>query len=257
MMSEQIKVCAVQMASLAGEVAHNLQKAKELVTQAKAQGAELVLLPELFDVGYDLEIVKQLDYDTNATLNFLKDLCKSLKIYMIAGVYENSAEGKFNTAYVIDDQGNAISKYRKNKLFCLSKEKEIFTPGEQLCTVDIKGIRFGLMICYDIRFPELGRKYIEAGCEALAIISAFPFPRLEHWKTLLKARAIENQLYVVAANRVGKNADFYFHGKSCIIDPWGTMLQEANETDETFALATITKAQVQKVRQTLPALEDR
>lgn len=256
-MNEQIKVCAVQMASLAGDVGSNLQKAKEIVTKAKSQGAELVLLPELFDVGYDLEVVKHLNYDTNATLNFLKDLCQCLEIYMIAGVYENTAEGKFNTAYVIDNQGNEISKYRKNKLFCLSIEKEIFTPGEELCVVEIKGIRFGLMICYDIRFPELGRKYIDAGCEALAIVSAFPFPRLEHWKTLLKARAIENQLYVVASNRVGKNADFYFHGKSCIIDPWGTILQEANETDETFALATITKAQVQKVRQTLPALEDR
>lgn len=256
-MSGQLKVCAVQMVSKAGDVGYNLQKAKDLIKEAKNQGAELILLPELFDVGYDLDVVRDLAYDTNETLEALKALCKTLKLYMIAGIYENSTEGKFNTAYVLDDQGNELAKYRKNKLFCLSKEKEIFTPGEQLCTVDIKGIRFGLMICYDIRFPELGRKYIDAGCEALAIVSAFPFPRLEHWKTLLKARAIENQLYVIAANRVGENAGFYFHGKSCIIDPWGTMLQEANETDETFALATITKAQVQKVRQTLPALEDR
>ncbi|WP_054740327.1 nitrilase-related carbon-nitrogen hydrolase [Cellulosilyticum ruminicola] len=256
-MKEQLRVCTVQMASKAGDVGTNLQKAKELIKVAKNQGAELVLLPELFDVGYDLDVVKALDYDTNETLEALKAVCRELNIHIIAGVYENGKEGKFNTAYVLDDTGNEIAKYRKNKLFCLSKEKEIFTPGESLCTVDIKGIRFGLMICYDIRFPELGRQYIDAGCEALAIVSAFPFPRLEHWKTLLKARAIENQVYVIAANRVGENAGFYFHGKSCIIDPWGTMLQEANETDEIFAIATITKAQVQKVRQTLPALEDR
>lgn len=256
-MNEQINVCAVQMVSQAGKEGSNLNKAKELVKKAKAQGAELILLPELFDVGYDLEIVKHLDYNTEATLDFLKALCKELEIYMIAGVYENTSEGKFNTAYVIDNEGNQIGKYRKNKLFCLSIENEIFTPGEEQCIVEIKGIRFGIMICYDIRFPELGRKYIDAGCEVIAVVSAFPFPRVEHWKTLLKARAIENQLYVVASNRVGKNADFWFHGRSCVIDPWGTMLQEANETDETFAQAIITKEQVYKVRQTLPALKDR
>lgn len=256
-MNEQIKVCAVQIASHTGEVGYNLQKAKELILKAKGQGAELILLPELFDVGYDLDVVKHLDYDTSATVSFLKDLCKSLGIYIIAGIYENTVEGKFNTAYVIDNKGNEIGKYRKNKLFCLSIENEIFTPGQELCTVEIKGIKFGLMICYDIRFPELGRQYIDAGCEALAIVSAFPFPRVEHWKTLLKARAIENQLYVIAANRVGKNADFWFHGRSCIIDPWGTMLGEANETDETYAAALIKKELVHKVRQALPALKDK
>nr|WP_302597001.1 nitrilase-related carbon-nitrogen hydrolase [uncultured Cellulosilyticum sp.] len=256
-MNQQIKVCAVQMASRAGEVGYNLQKAKELILEAKSQGAELVLLPELFDVGYDLEVVKHLAYETEATLGVLKDLCKSLEIYLIAGVYENTSEGKFNTAYVIDSTGCEIAKYRKNKLFCLSIENEIFTPGEELCTVEIKGIKFGIMICYDIRFPELGRRYIDKGCEALAVVSAFPFPRVEHWKTLLKARAIENQLYVIASNRVGKNATFWFHGRSCIIDPWGTMLQEANETDETFAMATITKEKVSTVRNLLPSLKDR
>ncbi len=256
-MDEKINVCVVQMASKSGDVGYNLQKAKEFITKAKFQGGELILLPELFDVGYDLEVVKQLDYDTKATLDFLKDICKSLEVYLIAGIYENTCEGKFNTAYVIDDKGVEIAKYRKNKLFCLSIENEIFTPGKEPCRVTIKGISFGLMICYDIRFPELARKYIDIGCEAIAIVSAFPFPRVEHWKTLLKARAIENQLYVVASNRVGQNANFWFHGRSSIIDPWGTILGEGNETDETIVQAIITKQQVDKVREMLPVLKDR
>lgn len=256
-MNEQLKVCTIQMACHVGEVAYNLNKAKELMKKAKEKGAELVLLPELFDVGYDLELIKTLDYDTHETLNVLKALCRQLDVYVIAGLYENTVEGQFNTAYVIDNHGYEVGKYRKNKLFCLSNEREVFTPGNTPFTFNINNMRIGIMICYDIRFPELSRKYIDAECDVLAVIAAFPFPRVEHWKTLLKARAIENQVYMLASNRIGRDKDLWFHGRSCIIDPWGMILGEANETEEGFVLATISLEEVQSIRKALPVLEDR
>lgn len=252
-----LSVATIQMASRAGDVDYNLMQAERLMKAAKKQGAQFVLLPELFDVGYDLNRVMHMAYDTEQTITRLSQISKAQNLYIMAGIYEKALEGSYNSAYVFDPNGEVIAKYRKNKLFCLSKEKEVFTQGKDLATVEIGGIKFGLMICYDIRFPELARRYVDEGCTGLAIISAFPFPRVEHWKTLLKARAIENQLYVVAANRVGENDGFWFHGKSSIIDPWGTLLQEANETDETFAIAHINAKKVEEVREKLPALKDR
>ena len=256
-MSNTLKVCSVQMDSKLGDVGYNIRQVHKLILEAKKQDIELVVLPELFDVGYDLDLIKTMAYDTECTLNELKHISSSTNIYIVAGVYECLNGEAFNTAYVIAPNGEILGKYRKNKLFCLSKEKEIFNPGTKLEMIEIKNIKFGLMICYDIRFPEIGRSYVAEGCEAIIVLSAFPFPRLEHWKILLRARAIENQMYIIAANRVGKDKEFWFHGKSCIIDPWGTILHEGNETDEGLIISTISKDEVIRVRKALPALDDR
>jgi len=142
-------------------------------------------------------------------------------------------------------------------LFCLGKEKEIFIHGNKPVTFSIGGINLGIMICYDVRFPELARRYVDLNCSVLIISSAFPFPRLDHWRNLLKARAIENQVYIIASNRVGKDADFNFLGNSSIIDPWGTLKGALNETEEGVILNEISMDKVNQVRDFIPCLKDK
>jgi len=115
--------------------------------------------------------------------------------------------------------GNVVTKYRKISLF--GYEKKVFTRGEKLETFEIGGIRFGLLDCYDIRFPEISRAYIDRNCSVLLVSSAFPLVRAAHLDILLKARAIENQVYVVSSNRVGADAGMRLAGNSCIVDPLG------------------------------------
>ena len=249
-----LKVACIQMAAVPGNVVKNLEKAVALIEEAKAQGAELVLLPELFNVGYDFTVYKQMEYNYQDTIDVLANTAKNLNIHIVAGVLELVGERWYNSLLVIDNAGQFLTKYCKVNLFPLSYEEEIFAPGAETVTVEIQGIKFGIMICFDIRFPELSRQYLKDECDAMLIASAFPFPRLDHWRTLLKARAIENQMYVIAANRSGKDGELTFLGNSCIIDPWGTVKATANETEDAVIVHTIEREKVQQVRQVMPIL---
>lgn len=247
-----LKVACIQMDCEPGNVAKNLEKALGLIHEAKEKGAELVLLPELFNVGYDFTVYKKMEYNYQETKDVLSDTAKNLNIHIVAGILELEGERCYNSLLIFDNFGKIIARYCKVNLFPLSYEEEIFVPGEEKVTVDIKGIRFGVMICFDIRFPELSRQYLKDECDAMLIASAFPFPRLDHWRTLLKARAIENQMYVIAANRSGKDGGLTFLGNSCIIDPWGTLKASANETEEAVIIHTIEREKVNHVREIMP-----
>ncbi len=252
-----IKAASIQMDCKSNNIKENLAKAECLLTRAKEQGAGFAVLPELFNVGYKLEEFKELDYDFNGTLNTLKRISKELGIHIIAGVLEKSDGQYYNTAVIFDNSGEMIEKYRKINLFPLSNEKEIFVPGNRIKTVNIGGIKLGILICYDIRFPELSRKYFNNGCSAYAVLSAFPFPRLDHWNIIIKARAIENQSYVIASNRVGSDGNMKFVGNSCIIDPWGKVLGILNDTQEDVLVQDIDLNEVAGVRELIPCNKDK
>ncbi len=256
-MGERIKVACIQMDCESGNVKANLIKAGKMLAKAREKGAMLAVLPELFNVGYKLDILKSLDYDFCGTTAEISKLSKELDIHIAAGVFEKCDGRYYNSVVVYNNNGELIEKYKKINLFSLSNEKEIFIPGNEIKTFNIKSFKFGILICYDIRFPELSRKYLNAGCSALIISSAFPFPRLEHWNTLLKARAIENQVYVIASNRVGKDGDMQFLGNSCVIDPWGNVLIKKDETEEDVLVHDISTDEVERVRTFIPCIDDK
>jgi len=254
-MTEVINTACVQLDSKPGDVKGNIEKSVSFIKEAKERGAQLVVLPELFNVGYDFSILESLRYNFDETRSLLSHTAKEFNIYIAAGLLEIENEKRYNSVLVFDAGGNIITKYKKICLFPLSREEEIFQPGSNLATFFIGNVKFGVMICFDIRFPEIGRKYYEEGCSCIIVSSAFPFPRLDHWRVLLKSRAVENQIYIVAANRVGKDGPFYFMGNSCIIDPWGTVKASANETEETVIIHELVADKVEEVRRTIPCRE--
>ncbi len=256
-MKDIIKVACIQMDCEIGNVKANLEKARSLLIKAKENGAEFAVLPELFNVGYQLDILNSLDYDFCDTAQELSNISQELNIYIAAGVFEKYEGKYYNSTVVYNNKGELIEKYRKINLFCLSNEKEVFEAGNEIKVFNIGSFKFGILICYDIRFPELSRRYLNEGCSALIVSSAFPFPRLEHWNTLLKARAIENQSYVIASNRSGRDGDMRFLGNSYIIDPWGSILANASDSEDTVLVHDIDIKEVDRVRTHIPCIKDK
>jgi len=252
-----LKAAAIQMDCRCCDVRSNLEKAGVLLKKAKAEGAELAVLPELFNVGYDLDALESLEYNYNETADEISRLSKGLNMYIVAGVLEKPNDKYYNSALIFDNKGNMVDRYTKVNLFPLGREKEIFEPGVKTTTISIDGIKFGVMICYDIRFPELGRKYFQEGCDALLVASAFPFARQEHWNTLIRARAIENQSYVIAANRCGMDGKTRFAGNSCIVDPWGKVPGALDNFQEDTVVQTIDIQENNRVRKLFPIREDK
>jgi predicted amidohydrolase len=167
------------------------------------------------------------------------------------------APGRYgNTAVLFDAAGVAQASYSKVHLFRLMSEDQYLTAGEELAIVDFAGVKAGLAICYDLRFPEIFRRYALDGAQMVFLPSEWPHPRLAHWQTLLRARAIENQLFMIACNRTGKSRETAFFGHSCMIDPWGESVIEGGESPMLLT-ATIDTAMVDEVRTRIPVFADR
>jgi predicted amidohydrolase len=230
----------------------NLMKALSLIKRALQVRASIVVLPELFNTGFYPHSYEEVEDRIEDELETILKLSERKNI-VIAGTVAERIEGElFNTAVVIKG-GKIIGKYRKTHLFPLTEEKRYFTPGNELVVVDSPVGKLGLMICYEIRFPEIARYLTEKGAEILVIPAEFPAPRINHWRILLRARAIENQCYVLGAN-CAEGEDRY-PGRSMIIDPWGNVLVEAGDRQE-IIMAEIDIENVKKTRRKFPFLKD-
>lgn len=240
------------------DISYNLKKAGEFAGKARENGTKILVFPELFDIGYDLSSLSTLKIDTRNTVDAVSKMAKDNNMFIAAGLTEmEKSEGVFyNTVYVFNNSGETVVKYRKINLFSLSKETRYFKPGINPQSFIINNIKVGIMICYDLRFPELARYYFKNGCKAIIISSAFPKPRQEHWNTLLRARAIENQLYIIASNRIGSVNGIEFAGSSSIIDPWGEVVESLDNDSEGIVKCCISMNKVDEVRKTIPCYDD-
>jgi predicted amidohydrolase len=229
----------------------NLMKALSLVKRAIQIRASVVVLPELFNTGFypgNYEEVEKLEDEISLILK----LSERRDITVVGSLAEREGGKLYNTAIVIH-RGKIIGKYRKTRIFPLLKEeKDYFSPGDEFVVIDSPIGKLGLMICYEIRFPEIARYLMQKGAEMLVIPAEFPKERIDHWKVLLRARAIENQCYVLGANCVGGG----YPGNSMIIDPWGNVLVEAGKTQEVI-MAEIDLEEVKRIREEFPFLRDR
>ena len=241
-----------------GDTAANIQKMLDFTAQAAAAGAAWVVFPELADTAYILPDVLEWasDWTNGAPLTALRQAAQKNAIGIIAGLTERSAEGTYNSLAVIDARGQVAASYRKLHLFYPAGEGA-FQAGNQLVRFKYGDWTFGLSICYDLRFPELYRQLAGAGADVLINAAAWPFPRVGHWNTLLAARAIENQCYMIGANRCGRDKGAWFCGHSQIIDPYGTILASAAEDREQLVLAQLERDRLQQVRQKMPVWEHR
>ena len=267
-MSDSFLVAAAQMTS-GEDPAANLHTAISLVERAAARGAQLVALPEMFlCYGRPASILAAAETIPGPTSEVLCSLAQRLKITLVAGSYcERSpqADRGFNTSLLITPEGKIAASYRKRHLFDLSipgqaenRESAWLTPGDAICVTDTPCGRMGQAICYDLRFPEMFRALVDAGSTVVCIPSAFTaITGRDHWEILLRARAIENQLYVIAPNQFGAHAPgMQSYGRSMIIDPWGTVLATAPDS-EGLIFSEIDLSRVAQIRAQLPALAHR
>jgi predicted amidohydrolase len=262
-----ILAAAIQLNSGENKPA-NLSRAEGLVRAAVAAGARLVVLPEYFNcLGERRKMLAQAEPLDGPTAAFLRGLAGSLGITLVGGTFcERIGDGAkaHNTCLVIDPQGEITAVYRKLHLFDVDLpgkltycESSWLAPGSDVALFEAAGFPAAAAICYDVRFPELFRRFADAGTELVVFPSAFTKQTgRDHWELLLRARAVENQCYVVAANQTGRHEALETFGHSMIIDPWGAVLVDAGE-EEGFVTATIDRARVEAVRGQLPALRHR
>lgn len=247
-----------------GETRINHNTIIENIQETAEDGSDLIVLPEMADTGYEMKAIQDCaerweeTYQPDKT--FVRELRRQAiihKIAIICGLAERDGDNIYNSVVAIDKEGHILGKYRKAHLFSLAGEDKVLTAGNEFVVVPIEDANIGLMICYDMRFPEMSRKLVDMGADILVIVSAFPFPRLRHWEALTVSRAIENQVYVVAANRIGTDKDLTFCGSSCIIDPDGVRLVMASEGMRALVTVNIDLEYVNKSRSRMDILSDR
>ena len=254
-MSRTLTVAAVQFNIALGEVAANLAMVEAGVRRVAAQGARLVVFPEMWSTGYDYPRLEALSAETPRVLEALKALSRETATTLV-GSLATGREGKLtNTAYVVD-QGELKGSYSKLHLFSTMREDRYLTSGDATLVVDTSAGRLGLAICYDLRFPELFRKLALEGAEIICLPAEWPKPRQEHWRTLIRARAIENQMFVVAANCCGIQGKLDFFGMSMLVSAWGEVLAEGGEVN-TELVATFDFAQMEEYRARINCFHDR
>ena len=218
---------------------------------------EIVLLPELWSSSYDLENTVRICEENAELLIQLRQLASLKKVFLGGSLLEARAGEVYNTFHLIDPSGDICADYQKIHLFRLLNEEKWMSPGSKFITIDFPWGRAGLAICYDLRFPELFRRYALMGCKMILLVAEWPLRRIQHWKILLQARAIENQLFIAAVNTVGQSGDYVYSGTSLIINPWGEVLAEGSLSQPDLVQASIDLSQVQRVRKSMPVFEDR
>ncbi|MCA9948085.1 MAG: carbon-nitrogen family hydrolase [Anaerolineales bacterium] len=255
---QQLTISLGQMDILLGEPEHNLATVRQMTAEAARRGSDLVVFPELWSTGYDLDHAA--DYATTTDAGIFKEvgaLAQEYRIAIVGSCLSVLGSEKFgNTAVYTAPSGQNLTAYSKTHLFRLMNEEQYLTAGDKLSLAATAWGKMGLAICYDLRFPELFRAYALAGATAVLLPAEWPYPRLAHWRTLLRARAIENQMFVIACNRVGQTGDTRFFGRSAIIDPWGEIVVEGGD-QELLLTATIDLEMVTAVRERIPVFADR
>jgi omega-amidase len=254
----ELTISLAQMDIAFGDPAANLAKVYQLADEAARRGSDILLLPELWSTGYDLaNAAAHAAALGEGIFAELAALANSRGLYLLGSNLSLLAPGKYgNTAVLFGPGGENLAAYSKIHLFRLMDEDQYLTPGSETALVDLPWGKTGLAICYDLRFPELFRHYALAGATMLFLPAEWPHPRLAHWRTLLRARAIENQMFIVACNRVGDAGKTDFFGHSCIIDPWGEIVIEAGE-GEMLVTAVIDADLVAQTRRKIPVFADR
>jgi omega-amidase len=255
-----LNISLLQMDIAIGEPERNYEKLLVMLENAmKAEHKpDIILFPEMWNTGYALEQIQQLaDVEGERTKQFISQFCLEHNVNIIAGsIAEKKGNEVLNTVYVFNRQGELTADYSKIHLFRLMDEEKFLASGNQIGKIQIDEVPAGVMICYDIRFPELARSLALDGAKILFVPAEWPHPRLHHWRTLLMARAIENQMFVVACNRVGVSGKADFFGHSLIIDPWGEIIAEGGEQEEIIS-AALSMSDVDNVRSRIPVFEDR
>jgi predicted amidohydrolase len=242
-----------------GNFETNLKTLQRLIEKAIQKHPDTIVLPELWDIGfYPRPVLPYADLNGKHIKEVLGHLAEHYEVNIVGGsIACRVGKQVFNTSYAFDRDGDLVSTYHKTHLFSPSGESDDFTAGDKIAVYRLDNLVCATILCYDIRFPELVRRLALKNVHILFVPAAWPIERLIHWQTLTRARAIENQFFVAAANGAGsfKNG-MQLAGHSCIIDPWGEILAEAGEK-ETILDANLKPGIMSQIRSSIDVFDDR
>lgn len=253
-----MKIALIQMNVIQGEREKNQDQAAQMIAEAANNGAKVVVLPEMWKSGYDFgNLSEHVEAVDGSTASFLAEQAKTYGIYLVGGSFTKQDQGKvYNTSLTFDPNGKLINQYSKLHLIGLMQEDQYLSAGEHYEPFFIGNALASVVICYDLRFPELIRTYALEGASILFVPAQWPVQREAHWLALLRARAIENQMYVAGTNIVGHNENDSFNGKSIIFDPWGEVMAETGSQQQ-ILYGQIDFHLVAKIRREIPVFQDR
>lgn len=250
-----MKVAAAQIDIAWHDRETNYEKAKRLAFEAKNAGAELFVLPEMFPTGFSMDTGVTAETPDGPTAVFYRRLAKEFSLYLVGGLaLRHGGNRPQNAALVVNPRGEDIACYRKIHQISILGEKKHYAPGDKPELFPIGNVDATVFICFDLRFPEIFRA-VAKRCAVIMVIASWPASRQSHWDILLKARAVENQCYVIGVNRVGKGGDHFFAGGSAVIDPMGNVLAHGGDIEE-LLLTEIDLDKVSKIRAEFPFLQE-
>ncbi|MBN8417936.1 MAG: carbon-nitrogen family hydrolase [Verrucomicrobia bacterium] len=251
-----MNVHLVQIDSVWEDRSANHAKARQLIASAAPQPGSLIILPETFSTGFSMNLAVTAEPENGPTEQFLREMAVQYQSCVIGGVVTAASDDRgLNQALALAPDGSVLARYTKNYPFSLGGENQAHLAGTDISIFEWQGLRIAPLICYDLRFPELARSAVRAGAEVLTFIAAWPAKRIQHWITLLQARAIENLAYVIGVNRCGTDPDFAYTGRSLVVDPHGLVIADAAEQERVVS-AKIDPAIVRDWRGQFPALRD-
>ena len=255
-----LKISIAQIDIESGDINQNIEKVKSQISSASKNGSDLIVFPEMIDTGYDMNVI--IEKAQEWSKGFVPDLKKYAKQYninIVAGVSERFEQSVFNSVVIINRNGDINGSYRKSHLITANpiNEDQFIKPGNELGLFEIDGISVGVMTCYEIRFPEIARSLTLLGAKIIIIPAAWPLVRLPHWQSLTRARAIENQVFVCAANRIGNDSGLPFAGNSVHIGPYGNIISEGTQIHEELIHGYYALTNVDTVRNQIKVFQDR
>ncbi|MDB5322297.1 MAG: hypothetical protein JWN40_3928 [Phycisphaerales bacterium] len=251
-----MKVIGVQLDIVWEDKPATFDRVRRLLEAQRPEAGALLVLPEMFSTGFSMNVAAIHEATDRPAEAFLRSLARDHKLYVLGGVVNLGPDGRGrNQALAFAPDGRELVRYDKIHPFTLGEEGKHYTGGDAIRLFDWESMSVAPFVCYDLRFPEVFRAAARHKARLLAVIANWPYPRESHWVTLLQARAIENQAYVIGVNRCGKDPKYAYFGRSMIVDPHSNILADAGN-DEGLVTADIDPQVVENWRRDFPALLD-
>ena len=251
-----MRIYCVQLDIIWEDKPANHDKVRRTLADAKPTPGSMILLPEMFSTGFSMNVATVTDHDSRLDQTFLAQIAREHRSFIVGGFVTTSSDGKgLNQSALFDPEGRELTRYTKLHTFTPGKETAHYRPGQDIKICEAGQFKTCPFICYDLRFPEIFRSAARKGAQLFVVIANWPSMREDHWVTLLRSRAIENQAYVVAANRCGNDPWLPYPGRSLIVDPHGVVLADAGSS-ETVIFADLDVSAVESWRRDFPILRD-
>lgn len=251
-----LSISLAQMQVATGDFQKNSSRGLNLIQEAVSSKSDLILFPEMWTAGFDYTNCHDYAISNRSFLGKLQQISDEKQI-SIGGSYLTENENHFYNEFVLIQPKSALQSYRKVHLFHLMDEDTYLSPGEKVSVIQTRWGLTNLSVCYDLRFPDMFRLSREKGVTLILMAAGWPLKRIDHWKILLRARAIENQLFFAAVNCVGGDTKAPFGGASAVIGPWGETILEAKSDSEQLINGNIDLEEVDRIRKNYPFFQNR